>query len=258
MNMWAQKQKQQGFTIVELLIVVVVIAILAAITIVAYNGINDRSRESSAKSAVQQAYKQVEAKQVTSGAYPVALTDVNIVDGSTTFGYTRLNNNTEMCVSAQTGTKQFSMQKGVLLEGDCGQVVASYYNDTTRTNLVVKRAENRVANNWAAGSPDPRVPTDSFSAKYEMRIIPPVTDTYTFYTNTDDYAQLIVDGQTVIPWTAAGVRDATSTTVNLTAGQPVSVEYSMWENGGLAYATLFWSYTGQARVTIPASQYLRP
>lgn len=34
-------EKQYGFTIVELLIVVVVIAILAAITIVAYTGIQE-------------------------------------------------------------------------------------------------------------------------------------------------------------------------------------------------------------------------
>lgn len=39
---WAQRQT--GFTIVELLIVIVVIGILAAISVAAYNGVNDRAR----------------------------------------------------------------------------------------------------------------------------------------------------------------------------------------------------------------------
>lgn len=52
-------QKQTGFTIVELLIVVVVIAILAAITIVSYNGINSRAMQSAAESMAQQVGKKV-------------------------------------------------------------------------------------------------------------------------------------------------------------------------------------------------------
>lgn len=39
-------KKQQGFTIIELLIVIVIIAILAAITLVAYNNIQARARDS--------------------------------------------------------------------------------------------------------------------------------------------------------------------------------------------------------------------
>ena len=50
------KEKRTGFTIVELLIVIVVIAILAAITIVAYTGIQDRATQSSLQSSAKQAY----------------------------------------------------------------------------------------------------------------------------------------------------------------------------------------------------------
>ena len=68
------KTKSRGFTIVELLIVIVIIAILAAITIVAYNGITNRANESSAKSAANSAVKKAEAysadDQGGSGSYP--------------------------------------------------------------------------------------------------------------------------------------------------------------------------------------------
>jgi len=57
--MVAIRLKQSGFTIVELLIVIVVIGILAAITIVAFNGVQNKAKASAAQSAVSQANKKV-------------------------------------------------------------------------------------------------------------------------------------------------------------------------------------------------------
>lgn len=63
-------QKQTGFTIVELLIVIVVIAILAAITVVAYNGITARAENSKTVSAVQAYRKALLQYALDNGAYP--------------------------------------------------------------------------------------------------------------------------------------------------------------------------------------------
>lgn len=57
-------RKQHAFTIVELLIVIVIIAILAAITIVAFNGVQDRARSSAAASSSTQAAKRIKLWQV--------------------------------------------------------------------------------------------------------------------------------------------------------------------------------------------------
>ena len=61
---------KQGFTIVELLIVIVVIAILAAISIVAYNSIQERARFSKMRADFSTLQKVVEFYQIQNGSYP--------------------------------------------------------------------------------------------------------------------------------------------------------------------------------------------
>ena len=73
-----ERASQRGFTIVELLIVIVVIAILAAITIVAYNGIQTRARDTSALAAAGSLAKKIEAFNSVTGAYPTYTAAGNI------------------------------------------------------------------------------------------------------------------------------------------------------------------------------------
>jgi len=63
-------RNKNGFTIVELLIVVVVIGILAAITIVAYNGIQQRAQTSAAAAFANAALKSISAYKAAEGIYP--------------------------------------------------------------------------------------------------------------------------------------------------------------------------------------------
>lgn len=62
----------KGFTIVELLIVVAVIAILASITIVSYNGISQKAKNSFYLSQIDYAHKAVSIKTIESGVASVA------------------------------------------------------------------------------------------------------------------------------------------------------------------------------------------
>ena len=65
-------KQQNGFTIVELLIVIVVIGILAAITLVAYNGIQARANTTSAQNDANTVMKKAEAYNALESRYPLA------------------------------------------------------------------------------------------------------------------------------------------------------------------------------------------
>lgn len=64
------KKAISGFTIVELLIVIVVIAILAAITIVAYNGVQTRAENNKTITAVGTYVKAFQLYTIDNGQYP--------------------------------------------------------------------------------------------------------------------------------------------------------------------------------------------
>jgi prepilin-type N-terminal cleavage/methylation domain-containing protein len=133
MQKWAQKS---GFTIVELLIVIVVIAILAAITIVAYNGIQNRAKDSAVNTATSQAGRKVLAYAPTNtDRYP---TEANFADATfrtstlalpadtnaATYDYYASDDQKSFCLSVTNTTTSpitaYAMtQSGQIVQGRC-------------------------------------------------------------------------------------------------------------------------------------------
>src|SRR6202046_2665608 len=70
------KKRNQGFTIVELLIVIVVIGILALLVITTYSGIQAKARNAKRQTDIQSLQTQLEAFFSQNGYYP-SLTDMN-------------------------------------------------------------------------------------------------------------------------------------------------------------------------------------
>lgn len=74
------QRKQSGFTIVELLIVIVVIGILAALVITTFTGIQQRARNTERETDIRAIHSQLEAFFAQQGYYPTR-DDLNDADG---------------------------------------------------------------------------------------------------------------------------------------------------------------------------------
>lgn len=84
-------KNKSGFTIVELLIVIVVIAILAAISIVAYNGIQTRAKTSAAQTTANSVVKKAQLFYSDKGYYPTSVTDLTNAASTDVFKLTGVN-----------------------------------------------------------------------------------------------------------------------------------------------------------------------
>ncbi len=134
-------------------------------------------------------------------------------------------------------------------------LTGTYFNDTTLTNAVLTRTDAQVGFDWIEGSPAPgTVPIDGFSVRWAGTVQAQFTQTYTFFTMSDDGVRLWVNGQQLINnWNEHGPTED-SGTIALTAGVQYTITMEFFESSGGALAQLRWSSPATAKMLIPESQ----
>jgi prepilin-type N-terminal cleavage/methylation domain-containing protein len=101
-----------GFTIVELLIVIVVIGILAAITIVAYNGIQQKARTSTVMADLTNSAKKMAIDNVNNGSYALTAAAVDGGKGlpaSSGTSYQYHSTGSTYCITGTNGTTSYTI-----------------------------------------------------------------------------------------------------------------------------------------------------
>lgn len=79
------RKNKSGFTIVELLVVIVVIGILASITVVAFNGVRARALQSEKQSKISEVRKALERFKIDNNRYP-GVSEIGGSAGATLIG----------------------------------------------------------------------------------------------------------------------------------------------------------------------------
>lgn len=147
---------ERGFTIVELLIVIVIIAILAAIVFVAYTSITGRANDSGYKADAASIVKAMEVYNADNGSYATSLTINNLPSSTaslpqnirlttTTNAPTQTSVATTDCATAQTGATPWavcqesgSSVKYYAVRGMSSSGACVYYLQTTGSGSGVK------------------------------------------------------------------------------------------------------------------------
>jgi len=115
-----QYMPKLGFTIVELLIVVVVIAILASITIVSYNGISKRAKDSAIQSNLSSGIQKLELFKLNdgSGIYPATLgaagLDSFTNSGDTVYSYGVSSDSKSYCLAMSQGGRTYYITSEIM------------------------------------------------------------------------------------------------------------------------------------------------
>jgi hypothetical protein len=129
-----------------------------------------------------------------------------------------------------------------------------YYNSITPAGAITfTRTDATVNFDWGS-HPGPGVNSDNFSVRWTGQVQPLYSETYTFYTVSDDGVRLWVNGtQVVNNWTDHPATE-NSGVITLTAGQRYDIRMEFYEHSGGAVARLLWSSPSQLKQVISASQ----
>lgn len=133
-------------------------------------------------------------------------------------------------------------------------LAAEYFDNADFTGTRVTRTDATVNFNWGSGSPAASIGADTFSARWSGQVQPQFSQTYTFYTTSDDGVRLWVNGQQLINnWTDHAPTE-NSGTIALAIGQKYDLKLEFYENGGGASATLSWSSSSQPKQIVPQAR----
>jgi hypothetical protein len=134
---------------------------------------------------------------------------------------------------------------GTGLKGD-------YFNNTALTApVVLSRTDATVNFDWQYGAPAANLNTNAFSVRWTGQVQPLFTQTYTFYTSSDDGVRLWVNGvQLINQFVSQGTREW-SGTIALTANVKYDIKLEYFEGGGGANCKLSWSSASTPKQIIP-------
>jgi hypothetical protein len=144
---------------------------------------------------------------------------------------------------------------GQRLSGGNGTGLRGEYwsNTTLAATPLARQIDEKVQFSWAAGAPYPFLGADAFSVRWQGKVQPYASETFTFSVVADGGVRLWVDGTQLIDQWSEQVATHTGT-IDLTAGTKYDIVLEYFESSGAATAELRWSSPTTVDEVIPQTQ----
>lgn len=133
---------------------------------------------------------------------------------------------------------------------------ATYYDNSDFTGSTLVRTDPRIDVDFGTGPPSANLGADQFAVRWAGQVLADRSETYTFYTQTDDGARLWVNNIKLVDnWTDHG-REEVSGAITLTAGVRYGIRLEYYDKAGSALVQLLWSSPSVPQQVIPAERLL--
>lgn len=146
-----------------------------------------------------------------------------------------------------SGAPQVPVEIGNGLRGE-------YFDNIDLTDSALVRTDSSVNFDWGTGSPGNVIGPNTFSVRWTGFVMPEYSETYTFYTVSDDGVRLWVNNTLIIDrWTEQAATEY-SGSIALVAGQKYSIKLEYFEKQDKASVKLFWSSPNRSKQIIPQAR----
>ncbi|HEX8422814.1 MAG TPA: PA14 domain-containing protein, partial [Pyrinomonadaceae bacterium] len=129
-----------------------------------------------------------------------------------------------------------------------------YFDQIDFNDFKMSRVDATLNFDWGSGAPHASMGSETFAVQWTGQVVPRYSETYTFYTHSDDGVKLWVNQQLLIDNWMDHAFTENSGQITLVAGRQYDIRVEYFENYGGAVAKLLWSSPSQPKELIPQSQ----
>ncbi|GAB1415378.1 hypothetical protein MASR2M117_07840 [Paludibacter sp.] len=141
-----------------------------------------------------------------------------------------------------------------LVKGKGNGLTADYFNGKEFNTWRATELDTTINFSWGTGKPHRLVNADNFSVRWQGKIQPRFTGTYTFFVNSDNGRRLWVNNNLIIDKWLDDYNIEYSGDINLQENQYYDIKLEYFESTGGASCYLEWLSPNQPREIVPKSQ----